>query len=79
MTEEAVYDFINGQRLTTGNRIFVEGGKPVYFVFVITPTATIYSQINTVIFRERIEMFSLLVSSQLRKRIQITLYFCSQT
>jgi signal transduction histidine kinase len=56
----AVYDFINGQRLTTCSPIFVDGGKPVYFVFVITPTATIYSQINNVIFTERIEMFSLL-------------------
>jgi hypothetical protein len=56
----AVYDFINGQRLNTGYPIFVEGGKPVYFVFVITPTATIYSQIDDVIFTERIEMFSLL-------------------
>ncbi|PWU82125.1 MAG: hypothetical protein DLM72_03440 [Candidatus Nitrosopolaris wilkensis] len=55
----AVYDFINGQRLTTGYPIF-EGGKPIYFVFVITPTATLYSQIDNVIFTERIEMFSLL-------------------
>ena len=56
----AVYDFINGQRLNTGYPIFAEGGKPVYFVFVITPTSTIYSQINNVISTERIEMFSLL-------------------
>ena len=55
----AVYDFINGQRLNTGYHI-LEGGKPAYFVFVITPTSTIYSQINSVISTERIEMFSLL-------------------
>ncbi len=55
----AVYDFINGQRLNTGYPIFIQG-KPTYFVFVITPTATIYSQINNVIFTERVEMFSLL-------------------
>jgi len=53
----AVYDFINGQRLNTGYPIFVEGGKPVYFVFVITPTATIYSQIDDVIFTERKRCF----------------------
>jgi signal transduction histidine kinase len=55
----AVYDFINGQRLTTGYPIFLQG-KPMYFVFAITPTATIYSQIDDVIFTERLEMFSLL-------------------
>src|SRR5712691_1436821 len=55
----AVYDFINGQRLTTGYPIFLQG-KPMYFVFVITPTSTIYSQIDDVIFTERLEMFSLL-------------------
>jgi signal transduction histidine kinase len=58
-TDLAVYDFINGQRLTTGYPIFVQG-KPMYFVFVITPTSTIFSQINDVIFTERLEMFSLL-------------------
>ena len=55
----AVYDFINGQRLTTGYPIFIQG-KPMYFVFVITPTSTIFSQIDDVIFTERLEMFSLL-------------------
>ena len=55
----AVYDFINGQRLTTGYPIFMQG-KLIYFVFIITPTSTIYSQINDVIFTERLEMFSLL-------------------
>ena len=55
----AVYDFINGQRLTTGYPIFIQG-KPMYFVFVITPTSTILSQIDDVIFTERLEMFSLL-------------------
>jgi len=55
----AVYDFINGQRLNTGYPILIQG-KPTYFVFVITPTANIYSQINSIIFTERIEMLSLL-------------------
>src|SRR5205807_1567887 len=48
-----------GQRLNTGYPIFIQG-KPTYFVFVITPTANIYSQINSIIFTERIEMLSLL-------------------
>ena len=55
----AVYDFVNGQRLNTGYPIFIQG-KPTYFVFVITPTSNIYSQINSIIFTERIEMLSLL-------------------
>ncbi|MFY9797658.1 MAG: hypothetical protein WA323_13195 [Candidatus Nitrosopolaris sp.] len=34
--------------------------RPTYFVFVITPTASIYSHINNVILTEKIETFSLL-------------------
>jgi signal transduction histidine kinase len=45
--------------LKTGHPIFV-GSKPEYFVFIITPTSTIFSQINEVISIQRIEIFSLL-------------------
>jgi signal transduction histidine kinase len=55
----AVYDFRNGERLNTGYPISVDG-KLLYFIFVITPTSTIYSQIDNVVLTERIEMFSLL-------------------
>jgi len=55
----AVYGFINGERLNTGYPVFVLG-RPTYFVFVITPTASIYSHINNVIITEKIETFSLL-------------------
>jgi signal transduction histidine kinase len=58
----AVYPFKNDERLNTGFPIFVEG-KPTYFVFVITPTSVIYSQINKVISTERLEMFSLIVGT----------------
>ena len=54
-----IYEFQNGERLNTGNPIFV-AGKPIYFVFVITPTSTIYSQINDVISVQRLQTFSLL-------------------
>ena len=54
-----IYEFKNGERLNTGYPIFV-AGKPVYFIFVITPTSTIYSQINDIIFAHRIQTFSLL-------------------
>jgi hypothetical protein len=58
----AVYNFLNGERLNTGFPISVEG-KPRFFVFVITPTSVIYSQINKVISTERLEMFSLIVGT----------------
>jgi signal transduction histidine kinase len=55
----AVYDFGIGERINTGYPVVVQG-KPTYFVSAVTPTSVIYSQINDVIFTERIEMFSLL-------------------
>ncbi|HEY6882993.1 MAG TPA: hypothetical protein VI278_03035 [Nitrososphaeraceae archaeon] len=55
----AVYDFGSGERLNTGYPVFLSG-KPSYFVFVITPTDTIYSHIDQVLFSQRIETFSLL-------------------
>jgi signal transduction histidine kinase len=58
----AVYEFKNGERLNTGYPIFVQG-TPRYFAFVITPTSTIYSQINSIISLERLEMFSLLAGT----------------
>src|SRR5919108_2495886 len=58
----AVYDFGIGERLNTGYPIFVQG-KPTYFVSAVTPTSVIYSQINTVIFTQKIETFSLLAGT----------------
>ena len=55
----AIYDFVNGQRFTTGYPIILNG-KPQYSVFLITPTSTIYSKIDSVITNERLEMFSLI-------------------
>jgi signal transduction histidine kinase len=60
----AVYDFGSGERLNTGYPIFLSG-KPTYFVFVITPTTTIYSQVAKVLFSQRIETFSLLAGATL--------------
>jgi signal transduction histidine kinase len=54
-----IYQFKNGERLNTGIPIFV-AGKPIYFIFIITPTSTIYSQINDVISVQRLQTFSLL-------------------
>jgi len=58
----AVYDFGIGERLNTGYPIFVQG-RPTYFVSAVTPTSVIYSQINSVILTEKIEMFSLLAGT----------------
>src|ERR671921_821253 len=54
-----IYEFKNGERLNTGIPIFV-AGKPIYFIFIITPTSTIYLQINDVISVQRLQTFSLL-------------------
>jgi signal transduction histidine kinase len=53
------YEFRNRERLNTGFPIFFEG-SPEYFVFVITPTLSIYSQINEIIDTQRLQTFLLL-------------------
>jgi signal transduction histidine kinase len=55
----AVYDYGRGERLTTQYPVFVDG-EPIYFIQVVTPTATIYSHVNEVLFAERLKMFSLI-------------------
>jgi len=55
----AIYNFVNGERFTTGNPIILNG-KPQYSVFIITPTSTIYSKIDRIISNERLEMLSLI-------------------
>jgi signal transduction histidine kinase len=58
----AIYEFKNGERLTTGYPVIIEG-KPEYFVFIITPTSYIYAHVNEVLFTERLKMFSLVAGS----------------
>ena len=57
-SDSAIYEFRGAQRLTTGYPIFIED-KPEYFAFIITPTAEIYTNINDVLFNERLRMFTL--------------------
>ncbi len=56
----AIYEFVNGERLTSGYPISLNG-KTKYSAFIVTPTSTIYSKINSIIATERLEMFSLIV------------------
>jgi signal transduction histidine kinase len=60
--DSAIYEFDNGQRLTSGYPIFLRG-NPEYFLFIITPTTGIYSKINSVLFTERLKMSSLVAGA----------------
>jgi signal transduction histidine kinase len=56
-----VYNIGVGERLTTGYPISISGEEsPPYIVFIVTPTSQIYSQIEDILFSQRIETFSLL-------------------
>ena len=58
----AVYDYGRGERLTTQSPIYMNG-EPTYFVQVITPTASIYTNINKILAEEQFKMFSLLAGT----------------
>ena len=55
----AIYDYGRGERLTTNAPVFIQG-KALYFIQIVTPTTTIYSEINNVLFEEKLAMFSLI-------------------
>jgi signal transduction histidine kinase len=57
----AVYDYGRGERLQTYQPIYV-AGNPTYFLQVVTPTETIYSQIDPIISKES-EKFALLLAA----------------
>jgi signal transduction histidine kinase len=58
----AVYDYGRGERLTTQYPIIING-VPTYFIQVVTPTASVYSQINGILSTQRLETFSLLAGT----------------
>jgi len=58
----AVYDYGKGERLTTQYPVYV-GDEPTYFIQVITPTSTIYSNIDNILAEERLTMFTLLAGT----------------
>ncbi|MBA2268867.1 MAG: HAMP domain-containing histidine kinase, partial [Nitrosopumilus sp.] len=55
----AIYDFGTGERLNTGYSVSVDG-KSKYFVFIITPTASVYSDIDETLSAERSKFFLLI-------------------
>jgi signal transduction histidine kinase len=58
----AIYNYGTGERLSTGSSILAQA-EPAYFVFLVTPTSTIYSEVDKALFLERIGMFSLLAGT----------------
>ncbi len=55
----AVYDFGTGERLNTGHPVSVDA-KSKYFVFLITPTASVYSDIDKTLLEERSKFYMLI-------------------
>ena len=54
-----IYDYGKGERITTNVPVFIQD-RPLYFIQIVTPTTTIYSEINNVLFEEKLTMFSLI-------------------
>ncbi|WP_148687629.1 sensor histidine kinase [Candidatus Nitrosocosmicus hydrocola] len=57
----AIYDFGTGERLNTGYPVSIDA-EPRYFVFIITPTASVYQDINETLSNERTKFFLLIAS-----------------
>ncbi len=55
----AVYDYGRGERLTTQSPVYVKG-QPLYFIQLVTPTAEIYSEVDSALQEERAKLFLLL-------------------
>jgi len=58
----AVYDYGKGGRLTTTYPVII-GEIPEYFIQVVTPTKSLYSEINSVLLGEKIKTISLIIGS----------------
>jgi hypothetical protein len=58
----AVYNYGRGERLTTQYPVLING-KPAYFIQVVTPTSSIYSQVNDLLSTQREETFALLAGT----------------
>lgn len=58
----AVYDYGRGERITTQEPILVNG-RPEFFVQAVTPTSSLYSDLENSLFIERIKLFSLFAAT----------------
>jgi signal transduction histidine kinase len=67
-----VFDFRTGERLTVGEPIILNG-KLIYSIFVVTPTASIYAQVDPVLAADRLETYSLLAA--VAGAIAVALFF----
>ena len=53
-----VYSYRTGERLNAGEPIIIDG-KAEYYVFIVTPTAAIYEQIDSVLYNQRMTFYML--------------------
>jgi signal transduction histidine kinase len=58
----AIYNYGRGERLTTTFPVFIES-IPEYFIQIVTPTLSLYSEINNVLFGEKLKILSLLIGT----------------
>jgi signal transduction histidine kinase len=58
----AIYDYGNGERITTQDPILVNG-RPEFFVQAVTPTSGLYSDLENSLFIERVKLFSLFAAT----------------
>jgi hypothetical protein len=61
-SDVAVYDYGNGEKLTTQYPAYVNN-RPLFFIQVVTPTSEIYSKINNALAAQRTEIVFLSVSA----------------
>jgi signal transduction histidine kinase len=57
-----IYDYGRGERITTQEPITVNG-RPEFFVQAVTPTSSLYSDLENVLFIERVKLFSLFAAT----------------
>ena len=55
----ALYSITSGERLTSGYPVYI-GKEPTFFVFAVTPTESLYSQIKNILASQESETFLLL-------------------
>jgi signal transduction histidine kinase len=57
-----IYDYGRGERITTQEPITVNG-RPEFFVQAVTPTSSLYSDLEISLFIERVKLFSLFAAT----------------